>query len=506
MSRQLAIALLAAAALPGAAALEAQPVDTLAIRGHTRFLADDLLRGRATGTEGERLAAAYIASQAERIGLHYAGAATSFLHPLPLRRAVIDTASHLVLYTGRDSTRFHHGRHFIVETGGRGAIRDFRGRALFLGQPAHAATLIARARSLVGYVAVFAGPLGAHAVDIVPALSHAGAAGIVLLAPDTAHYELLVRSRGTARYLADTDVDDPVWQPPLPVLTAGPALTHALLDGVTLTTAIFDGTAERGTELGRTIAARIAADVQPLASASIAAVLPGSDPYMRDRYVAYTAHYDHLGTGPPDAAGDSIYNGFSDNAAGVAMLLAIAERLAADPPPHSTLFLFLSGEERGLLGASCMAAHPPVPLEDIIALINLDAGAPPAPPVSWHIAGGATALDDAAVRVATRHGWSAAVTPATPNTDHWPFLQRGVPAIFIIPGTAWEGVTAAGRDTLRQRWDRYHQPGDEWHPEFPFAGLGRYADFALLVGLEAGTTLAATRASPARPGRPALHQ
>jgi hypothetical protein len=480
------VAILLAATSIGTTAASAQPaIDTLALRGHTRFLADDLLLGRGTGTQGERLAAAYIASQAERLGLAPVAGAGSFLLPLPLLRAHIDPTSQLVLQTGRDSVVYSHGSGFIVNTGGRSAFRDFRGRAVFMGPALHATPLLQRERSLAGRVAVFLGPLGASALELIPALTHAGAAGVILLVPDAAQFDLYVRSRGPTRYLLDAEVDDPVWQPALPVLIAGPELTDALLDGVAVPTALMEGGADAALDLGRTIDARITASLEEVAAANVAAVLPGTDPAQRERYVAYTAHYDHLGVSTPDASGDSIYNGFSDNAAGVAMLLAIAESLRAAPPPHSMLFLFLTGEERGLLGSSYMASAPPVPLDRIVALINLDAGAPPAPPVSWRIAGGDSPLGRIADRVATARGWTTLAGAATPNSDHWPFLRRGVPSLFIIPGDDWQDTSPEERDALRRRWDRYHQPGDRWHPEFPFAGLARYAEFALLVGLEA---------------------
>jgi Zn-dependent M28 family amino/carboxypeptidase len=485
MAYRVAAILLAATSIWSAAASAQPAIDTLALRGHTRFLADDLLLGRGTGTQGERLAAAYIASQAERLGLTPVAGAGSFLLPLPLLRAHIDPASQLVLQTGRDSVVYSHGSDFIVNTGGRGAFRDFRGRAVFMGPAVHAAALVQRERSLAGRVAVFAGPLGASALELIPALSHAGAAGVVLLIPDAAQFDLYVRSRGPTRYLVDAGVDDPVWQPTLPVLIAGPEFTDALLDGVAVPGALIEGGAEAALDLGRTIVARITASLEEVAAANVAAVLPGTDPAHRERYVAYTAHYDHLGVSTPDASGDSIYNGFSDNAAGVAMLLAIAESLRAAPPPHSTLFIFLTGEERGLLGSSYMASAPPLPLDRIIALINLDAGAPPAPPVSWRIAGGDSPLGRISDRVAAARGWTTLAGAATPNSDHWPFLRRGVPSLFIIPGDDWQGTSPEERDALRWRWDRYHQPGDHWHPEFPFAGLARYAEFALLVGLEA---------------------
>jgi hypothetical protein len=464
--------------------LSAQTIDTLAIRGHTRFLADDLLLGRATGSQGERIAAAYIVSQATRLGLQPLPGSSSLLQPLPLRAVHVHDRSTVVLRTDRDSAEFAHGRDFVFNTGGRDAFRDFTGDAVFLGQPIHAAALLEAEPALSGRVAVFLGPLGAAALEVMPALVRAGAAGVLLLVPDADQYDLFARSRGETRFYVDASVDDPVWQPPLPVLIAGPRLTDALFDGIEVPAALREGTASRGLALDRSVAFRLIASSEAVAAANVAAVLPGSDPALRHEYVAFTAHYDHLGVSAPDAAGDSIYNGFSDNAAGVAMLLAIAEALRDRPPARSLLFLFLTGEERGLLGSTYMADSGTPPLERVAAVINLDAGAPPAPPVSWRIAGGDSDLGRTAIDVARRHGWTTTVSPAAPNSDHWPFLRRGVPAVFIIPGDHWEDTSDEERLALRSRWDRYHQAADRWHEDFPFAGLARYAEFAMRLGLE----------------------
>jgi hypothetical protein len=463
-------------------------IDTMAIRAHTRVLAHDSLLGRGTGTHGERVAAAYIANEAARLGLTPVPGADSFMLPVPLRRARIEPATHLTLMTDGNIARFEHGRDFIVNTGGPRAFRDFAGGAVFLGQPIHAPALLRRHGTLGGRVAVFLGPLGPDALSIVPALMAGGVTGVILLVPDRAQYDLYVRSRGGARYFVDGNVADPVWQPDLPVLIAGPALTDALLEGVPLPPSIMEGDAASGVDLRRTVAARVVVQIEALETANVAAMLPGAGAGGQStRFVAYTAHYDHLGVSVPDETGDSIYNGFSDNAAGVGMLLAIAEALRHAPPPHSTVFIFLAGEERGLLGASWLASAPPFPLDQIDVLINLDAGAPPAPPVSWRLAADSTAaaLVRSATHVAAGHGWSITTSPATPNSDYWPFARRGVPAVFVIPGPEWENTSPDEQAALRRRWDRYHEPGDHWHPDFPFAGLGRYAQFALDIGLAA---------------------
>jgi hypothetical protein len=476
-----AAAMLLAVAAPSAA----QSIDTLSLRAHTRFLAHDSLLGRGTGTKGERIAAAYIAAQLQQLGLKPLGPAGSFLHPIPLRAARLESDSRISVVGMADSASFEIGNGFVVNAAGHGALRDFRGRAVLLGLPEHARRLITAERSLVDRVAVFLGPLGAHARELIPALSHAGAAGVIVLVDEEPMYDLYVRSRGDTRYFVDAPVDDPIWQPPLPVIMAGPALSLALVRDVRVPEALLVGSATQPLDLGRTVAARIRATLESVPAANVAAVLPGSDPVLRDEYVVYTAHYDHLGVSVPDQNGDSIYNGFSDNAAGVAMLLAIAEALRPQPPPRSVMFLFFTGEERGLLGSSYFAATSPVPTERMAGLINLDAGAPPVPPVSWRIAGGTdTPLGQRAQQLASARGWTASLSPASPNSDYWPFLQRGVPAIFIIPGDQWENTSPAERDALRRRWDRYHRADDHWHADFPFAGLRRYAEFALLLGLQ----------------------
>jgi hypothetical protein len=228
--RRVAALLLLASAAPATA----QSVDTLAIRGHTRFLSDDLLGGRVTGSVGERVAAAYIISQLKRLGLSHLPGTGAFALPVPLRTATLHGSSRAVIHAGTDSSSYTIGRDFIVNNGGLGAFRDFGGRAVFLGVPASAMRLLARtsregAGSWPGSVAVIAGPLGAAALDIIPALRRAGMAGVVLLVPDAEQYDLFLRSRSDTRYFVAAEVNDPIWQPGLPVLLAGPRMTAALL-------------------------------------------------------------------------------------------------------------------------------------------------------------------------------------------------------------------------------------------------------------------------------------
>lgn len=499
--RGFAIALALAGVIGAPAMLRAQKIDTLALRAHTRFLAHDSLEGRGTGSRGERLARLYIASQLERMGLQGIGHEGSYFQPVPLREAVIDheVTRVVVREDGREAV-FQSGKHFVLNTGGANAFRDFSGDAVFAGTAGLAHDALADAGSLKGKVVVVLGVLGSQARTLVPDWIEREASGVVLLIPNPENFALYVRSRGDSRYFAEAEVDDPVWQPDLPVLLAGPELSMALLSGSGLAPDALDGKKPfRALRLDRGIDATIRVTTRDLQTANVAGLIPGTDPELRDEVVVYTAHYDHLGIGEPDATGDSIYNGFSDNAAGTGMLLTIADAMRRDPPRRSVLFLFFTGEERGLLGSSYYASAPLIPLDRTVAVINLDAGAPPAPPRTWRVAGGTeSTLGAVARRVAAAKGWSAEPSDASPNSDYWPFLQRGVPAIFLIPGQEWEGVSKAEKQALHERWDRYHQPGDEWAPDFPFSGLQRYAELAWLIGRDVADATERPRATTAR--------
>jgi hypothetical protein len=440
----------------------AQTVDTMALRARTRFLSADVLLGRGAGTPGERVAAEYIASELTRIGVRPA-ANGSYFQKVPLKRALISSAALTLNGTKYGATDF------VWNTGGRAAFRNFSGPVMFVG--AIDTTAVRRAPEARGHVVVLSGAMGAAALTYVPALMQAGAAGVIIATADTTIFNLYSRSRGEARYFVDAQINDPVWQADLPVVIVGPRLSQQLV------------ARNRFTKIEGVVNAEIEVVVEDVSSVNVAGIIPGSNTRLSDEIIAYTAHYDHLGVSTPNARGDSIYNGFSDNAAGVAMLLGIAELIKRTPPARSVLFLFFTGEERGLLGSSYYASFPMLPLDRMRAVINLDAGAPPAPPVSWRIAGGqGSKLGQIAQTVAIGQKWTADLSGASPNSDYWPFLQQHVPSIFIIPGNQWERTTPEQQTALRLRWDRYHRADDEYHPDFPFSGMARYGWYAYLVG------------------------
>jgi hypothetical protein len=486
-------ALLATVALPAAAQAPrtaAPLIDSMALRAHTYYLTHDLLEGRGTGRRGADVAALYLATEAERLGLLSAGTDGSFFQPVPVVEATVDSARTGLAVTGPDGRRqeFAYGSGFIPNVGTPRTLVPFSGELVYVGTAQDVLTAPGRLPSLSGRVVVLAGMFPPH-IAAADTLRSRGAAGVIHLVGGAGAYQLYVRSRGPSRMsLAPEAGAVSSFIPNLPAIITGPALENAVV------AALLDSVAPN-TRPDRPIVLagwraeiRIGVTARPVPARNVAALLPGADPARASEVVVYTAHYDPLGISTPDEHGDSIYNGFSDDAVGAAMLLAVAKAMQEGPhPARSVLFLFLTGEERGLLGSDFYSAHPLVPASRTVAGINLDAGAPPAPSVSWRIAGGDSSTFGAvAIDVARRAGWEAQSSPASPNSDYFPLLRIGIPAVFVVPGpAAFEGMTAETSDTLRRRWDHYHQAGDNWYPDYPYSGLVRYAEYAYLLGMEA---------------------
>jgi len=455
-------------------------IDTLALRAHTYFLANDLLLGRATGTRGAAIAALYISSQCRALGL--APLADGFSQSIPLEQARVGTSTRLTVRQGATENHFRYPEHFTPNAGSKSTLIDYDGPAVYVGPADQLPATPASDLELGGAIAVILGPRAD--VEQMENLRLSGVAGAILIAPDQDTYELYRRSRGETRiYHADPAIRSS-FIPPLPAVIAGPALTQALLDQAPRDR---EGRPTPG-PLGRHVSVGLEIEREEIAANNVVCLLPGERAGARDTAIALSAHYDHLGVDTSLPLQDSIYNGFADNAAGVAALLAIAEAMTADTVrmQHSVLFLFFTGEERGLLGSDYYVARPQWPLDRTMAVVNIDAGAPPGRSVSWRLSGvDSTGLGALGVDVAERRGWRASTSPPRANSDYYPFVREGVPGVFIVPGSdPYEGLTADTSTALRARWDYYHHPDDEWTEDFPFTGLERYAEYGYLFALE----------------------
>jgi hypothetical protein len=436
--------------------------------------------GRATGTVGAELAAEYIASECRGLGLVPAG--STYAQPVALEEATIEHGTNLILTRLGRQSRFSYPTDFTPNVGTRETLAAFRGPAVYVGIAAELEADQIENVDLRGAVAVTAGPrISADAVD---RLRTRGALAVIHLLLDENVYNIYRGSRGPTRmYHQDTSVRSS-FIPSLPSVLAGPRLSAMLVAGA------VQGNDVRLGPLGVEVDFDIVQSQKSVIAANVACLLPGTDAPVRDTAIAFTAHYDHLGVvSPPDTAGDDIYNGFADNAVGVAMLLGIARAMAFDsaqPVRHSMLFLFFVGEERGLLGSDYYVSRPYWPLERTLAVINIDAGAPPGRLVNWSLSGvDSTGLGGLAIKIAHTHGWKVSTSHATANTDYYPFVREGIPGVFVKPGPgAYEGLSTDSSDALRHRWRYYHDPQDEWTEDFPFVGLQRYAEYAYLIAME----------------------
>ncbi len=234
--------------------------------------------------------------------------------------------------------------------------------------------------------------------------------------------------------------------------------------------------------------------LRPVASKNVVALLPGTDPKRRDEYVIYTAHWDHLGRDDrlPD---DKIFNGALDNASGVAQLLELARaftELPADQrPKRSLVFLFVTAEEKGLLGSRYYAAQDPLyPLAKTLANINIDGSNMFGPTSDMATIGfGASTIDDIGIAVAAAQGREMKPEARPENgsyyrSDHFEFAKVGVPSYYPKNGRTFIGQPADFADQNLNDYiaNRYHKVTDEVQPDWTFEGAAQDAVFLLQVG------------------------
>ena len=221
-------------------------------------------------------------------------------------------------------------------------------------------------------------------------------------------------------------------------------------------------------------------------SENIVAMVPGTDPLLKDSYVIICAHYDHLGVGVP-VAGDSIYNGVGDNGIGTAVTLELARVFAATPRKNkrSLLFVFLTGEEKGLLGSRFYCEHPVVPLYETVAAVNVDG-------ISMFgrvkslvgVGAGLSTIGALLVDVAERFGLMVEEIPLMfmkvdplVSSDHYSFMQAGIPSVLIMEGQSYEEQESADQVAKFIDWTQkiYHSPFDDLNQPLDYPAVSQHA-------------------------------
>ena len=477
------------------------------IAAHVRFLSDALLRGRETGQPGAEIAARYVASELGQQGLVPLGPDSSFLLPVPLRRSGVDSSRTRVTLTVRGTaTDLVLGIDCLVHPDKRSTADRRSGGLVFVGWGVSApdqgyddyGTADVEGKFVV---TVFGGPPAlpsdqrGHYATLAAkeraALAH-GALGIVTLLP--APGPLVADKLGQ---LEDFAWLDPDGTPHSPFFETGMAVrltdtgTERLLRAAGRSLPEVMAALARG-PVAFPIDARLSVDAtftqRDLTVSNVAGVLPGADPALRDEYVVYSAHLDHVGVGTP-VQGDSVYHGAIDNAGGTATLMALARAFAGMPRPRrSILFLAVTGEEKGILGSDYFVHHPPVARAAIVADLNLDNFVMTAPlrDLTAYGARYSTLDDDArrafqALHLAESDDPLPAMTIFT-RSDHYPFMRAGIPALMLFPG-ALSSRDPSGRETQRAWFDHvHHTPRDRYDQGIDWRVGVTFAEANLLIG------------------------
>jgi Zn-dependent M28 family amino/carboxypeptidase len=242
--------------------------------------------------------------------------------------------------------------------------------------------------------------------------------------------------------------------------------------------------------------AEMVSKVRPFLSNNVIAMLPGSDPVLKNEAVIYTAHYDHLGI-RPDMPGDNIYNGADDNATGCGILLELAHAysLAAQRPARSIIFASVTAEEQGLLGSEYLGKHPPIAANRIALDLNYDDLPPLGTPEDIEVDGAERTTFYSAVQ-ATADEFRLAVRPDSHpeagyyyRSDHFSLARVGIPAFSVSEGVKYKGHDVAWGMQQAEEYTtkHYHQPSDEYHPEMDFMGDAVMARFGFALGWEAAS-------------------
>jgi len=398
------------------------------------YLASDSMKGRRSGTLDELRASAWIADQARAAGLAPAGDNGTYFQFWPLRRIrtsgrsrVLLDGAPLVLWQDASVVAPVEANEELplvwIGTASADSIAhlDLRGKAV-------AAELLVPSRPPVSWISLRMRRYTSSALaERTAALQRAGAAAAVLVSDDSTDGEFI---RSSAYQRLGSYADD----------STGRGAPPARMPVVWVRRAQLQRVAE-----ARRLTLDLAAESYSYPSVNVVAVVRGTDPARRGQYVVYSGHQDHDGVLFTDAAGDSIWNGADDNASVSVAMLAIGRATARHPMPRSALFVWQGAEERGLLGSRWFVAHPTVPRDSMVAVINGDMigrnnpdsaallGVQPPHLNSHALVAAAYAANAEVGHFVIDTSWD---NPRHPEgwyfrSDHLSYARAGIPAIFF---------------------------------------------------------------------------
>jgi len=481
-----------------------------AIKAHIAFLADDLLEGRAPGTPGYDIAANYVAAQFAQYGLTPKGDQGSYLQHFGLRsaRGTVESAS-FELESAAGAEKFAYGTEFMIFPRAGDAVDSGSASLIFVGygirdkqlQYDDYSGVDVKGKIVVvlrGYPSKFPSEAGAHlssGLEKRKLAQQMGALGMITLWTPQIEEKVLPFAK-LKQYAMQPTMTwlDPAGKPfdNFPSMLNDPQLSlkgakklfaraGVNLDDIYAKAAANQPLPHKDLKLSARFG--MSAARSDIRSSNVVGMIPGSDPQLKNEYVVFSAHLDHLGK-VPEKEGDNIYNGAMDNASGVATMLEMARMFSQSgvKPKRSLLFIALTGEERGLLGSSYYASNPTVPAGTIVADVNLDM-----PLLTYDFSSvvpiGAehSSLKDNVARATRQLGLTVQPDPEPEQTvfvrsDHYSFVKEGVPSISLDTGRSSFNKS----EDANKVWDdflehHYHQPNDDMQQPFNFTAAARFA-------------------------------
>lgn len=497
---------LAAIAVLLAGTAPAQTFTPERFRGHVEFLASDLLEGRDAGTRGYDIAASYVASRFLALGLTPGVGGQSWYQNVPFIEATRAAPPKVTI----------GGQSFgddvaVVGPSTLAPAQELTAKAVFVGYGIHAPTagiddykgLDVRGKYVVmlsGFPKGMPSEMGAHLnVMKARAAQDRGALGVLTIRTkaDAGRYPFKV--------IAERSKDPAIgWQQPdgkpyslAPALRVGATLdrpaAEALFAGApraldqVLAEADAEGARPKGFALKPEVSISRQSAHRKFTSPNVLAVLPGSDPTLKNEYVLLMAHLDHEGV-DTTKTGDQIYNGAMDNATGIATMLEVARAMAesGERPKRSILFAAVTAEEDGLLGAEYLAKHPVVGDGKVVGVVNLDM------PVLLYdftdvIAFGAnhSSLGEAVRRAGQQMNVALAPDPLPQEglftrSDHYRFVREGVPSVFLMTGFGNGG----DKQFTGFLSTHYHKVTDDTNLPINWAAGAKFAKINYLIAKE----------------------
>ncbi|HEY0504880.1 MAG TPA: M28 family metallopeptidase, partial [Lysobacter sp.] len=500
---------------------------------HVKTLASDEFEGRAPGSVGEEKSVAYIEAQFKRLGLE-PGNGDSYFQTVPMVETTADESVVLKLDVGGKPRELKFGTDMVVGTrSGRPEVKIDGSDLVFVGYGVNApeqnwndyAGVDVKGKTVVMFVndpgfhqqdpTLFEGNrmtyYGRWTYKFEEAARQGAAAALIIHDTEGAAYgwEVVKNSWSGAQFDL-RPADDPTPRLPVQGWVTGDAARSLLSALGQDVDALYKAAGKAGFKaipLKAKASLDLKSTISEKSSRNVIARLDGAK--RPDEAIVYMAHWDHLGNHTheadehaPPAGGtkDVIYNGAVDNATGVAGILEIAEAFNQQnpKPDRSLVFLAVTLEESGLLGSKYYVAHPVVPLDKTVAVINLDAMPVIGKAKDMTVVGfGSSQLEDILKPIAEQQGRSlhAEATPEDGfyfRSDHFNFAKAGVPALYAKGGEDLvEGGTAAGQVAqVDYRDHRYHKPADEYDPSWKLDGVIQDLDALYGVGRElAGSEL-----------------